>query len=479
MVVASLLVFLSLQTQAKEVITLTQKDVAERVLRDSYKAKETNLTSQLTRFDLAKALSAYDLTFTDLLYYEDSRAQTFNPLSNDRDQTWSNSLTLKKPFTSGTTLSLNYLHNTIRSDFNIANSTTAQPQQTQDLLGIMVEQNLWKNFFGASDRATVKAARDTEKANELSRAVDLQNLVLEGIRLFWKAYVAQENFQEALNSRARYEKVAEIVRKKTSFGYSAPGELSQIQAELEVRNQTVKTTSTDYLTTLANLSTLLKLPTDSEIKFMVDTQVPPLPALVEKDIQGLRSIRAAQLKTTAAQEAAKAADWKRYPDLSLIGQYYTNGVRPQAADSLADITSGAHPRYYVGLRLSYAFGSDITAEEALNAKLRKEIAQSQYDRTLLEKQDQQLASLRNVQASYAVAVSVARQRELREKAAQDLQHAYSQGRTDIKALIDSLNAFFKAEIDASVALGNYMTALNEWSALRDELIPEQTQEKNP
>lgn len=465
---------------AKTVIQLSQKDVAERVLRDSYKAKEVNLNSQLTRYDLAKALGAYDLAFTNETYYEDKKLKTFSPSSNDRDQTWSNTLSLKKPFTTGTNVSFSYLHNTVWSEFNIANSqaATLPAHQTQDLMGIELSQNLWKNAFGISDRATVKAAEQTEQASELTRAVDLQNLVLDGIRLFWKAYVAQENFQEALNSRNRYEKVADTVKRKASMGYSNPGESSQIQAELEVRNQNVKNSSTDYLSALSQLVTLLKLPADAEIKFVVDEkQIPPMPALIEKDIQTLRSIRAAQLKKSAATETAKAADWKRYPDLSLVGKYYSNGVKEIPSDALADSTSGINPQFYVGLKLSYAFGSDLQAEEALNARLKKDIEISKYDRGLLEKQDEQLNTLRKVQSTYAVAQSISRQKELREKAAQDLQHAYGQGRVDIQRLIDALNAFFKAEVDYSRAMGDYMTALNEWSALRDELIPEQSQQE--
>ena len=458
---------------AKTPVTLSQKDVAERILRDGYKAKEINLTSQLSRLDLAKALSTYDLTLTNETYFQDSKFENFSATQNLDDQTWKSSTTLNKPFTSGTILGLEYTRTTLSSDFAPATTHTFPAEQTQDLMGVTLTQNLWRNFFGAADRSIVKSAEETEKASELTRAVDLQNLVLDAIRAFWKSYVAQENFQEALNSRTRYEKLSDVARKKSNLGYSAPGELSQILAELEVRNQNAKVASNDYLSAVADLSTLLKLPPDSEIQFVVDKQVPPLPNLVEKDIQFFRAVRAQQLRADAAKEAANAADWNNHPDFSLVGKYYTAGLEASANDSLAEMSSAAHPQYYVGFKFVTTLGSDFLAETALNARLRREIELIKLNRTHLETKDAQLTLLRTVQADYAIVLSTNRQRELREKAAQELQRSYGQGRTDISVLIDALNKFFAAEVAYSKAVGDYMTALNQWAALRDELIPEQ------
>jgi outer membrane protein TolC len=457
----------------KATITLSQKDVAERILKDGYKAKEINLTSQLTRLDLAKALSTYDLTFTNETYLQTSKYESFQANQNLEDQTWKSSTTLSKPFTSGTKLDFEYTRTTLSSTFALGTTHIFPAEQTQDLMGVTLTQSIWRNFFGAADRATVQSAEDSEKASELTRAVDLQNLVLDAIRAFWTAYVAQENFQESLNSRTRYEKLAEVVRKKQGLGYSNPGELSQILAELEGRNQNAKTASNDYLAAIANLSTLLKLPPDSEVQFVVEKQIPPIPNLVEKDIRYLRAVRAQQLKANSAKESSNAADWNNHPDLSLVGKYYAAGLEASANDSLAEMSSGAHPQYYMGFKFTVPFGSDLQGETALNARLKSEIELTKLNRTVLETKDSQLTLLRKVQASYAIAQSTQRQRELREKAAQELQRSYAQGRTEISILIQAINNFFAAEVAYSKAVGDYMTALNEWAALRDELIPEQ------
>ena len=38
-----------------------------------------------------------------------------------------------------------------------------------------------------------------------------------------------------------------------------------------------------------------------------------------------------------------------------------------------------------------------------------------------------------------------------------------------------MNNFFDSEIQYSQAVGNYATALNEWAAVRDELIPDDSE----
>lgn len=52
----------------------------------------------------------------------------------------------------------------------------------------------------------------------------------------------------------------------------------------------------------------------------------------------------------------------------------------------------------------------------------------------------------------------------------ELNRSYTQGRTDIRNLIDAMNALNTTEVAHSRAVGDYFIALNEWAALRDELI---------
>jgi len=459
---------LSLTSQkafAAEVITLSQADVAERALKAGSKANEANLTAELSRLAYTQALASYDYSFSLESYLQNDRQQSIVP-SGSVTETNANVSVLKlsKPFITGTTIAFD----------TTFNRTYPYPLATQTYtqFGFTLTQNLWKNFFGKSDRATIRAAEKTDQAAQISRGTSLQTVVLEAIQLFWKTYVAQENFKESIASRERYEKLVDVVKKKASLGYANPGELAQVQAELETRIQNVKTESTNYLAATEQLITLLKLPAGSELKFKVPNEVPPMPKFEEIKVENLRTIQAQRLKLEAAEDSLRASDSKENPDLSLVTKLYQNGVDPDSSSSYNEMISGVNPMYYLGLKMTYTFGSGNLSEDYRNKRAQHAIEQSKFDRLLLETRDQLADSQRKIQAAYMVSTSMSKQKELREKAAVELQRAYNQGRTDITTFITALNAYFASQVAYSKAVGDYQIALNTYASLRDELVNE-------
>ena len=88
-----------------------------------------------------------------------------------------------------------------------------------------------------------------------------------------------------------------------------------------------------------------------------------------------------------------------------------------------------------------------------------------------------VASAKDDGATYAIAQSSMKQKDFFDKAVQELNRTYTQGRTDIKTLIDLMNSYFASEVQLSRAIGDYQIALNELAASRDELIADPQQEK--
>jgi outer membrane protein TolC len=470
LVTTSLIIFGMGSAHAKSAIVLSQKDVAEMVLKQSDKSKEINLKYQQTQLGLAQSRSAYDWRLAAESGLESDKTESFS-LQNAKFDRLKTSILLNKPLSTGTQLGLELYRTSQKSDYG-AFSSVPSGSLTYDLLGFSIEQALLYNFLGEADRAALSSAETSFKASNEIRANELQELVLEGIRAFWNTYVAQENFKEATASRDRYSRLVDSVKRKTSYGYANPGELAQAQAEFESRFQAVKNTSAEYLRSLENLITLLNLPSDSEIEFKVSkSSIPEIPELQPIAITELRSIKSQKLKVQAAQEAFEASRSKSHPTLNAVGKVYSSGLENSAESSYAEMVGGTKSKYYVGLKLSYNFGSDIQNEDMLNKKLTFDTENIRLRKAELETNDRLRQAERKVQTSYAVAVSTQKAVELREKAMQQLNAAFAQGRTDISVLIDSMNRFFNSQIQYTRAIGDYQIALNEWSSLRDELIP--------
>ncbi len=469
------------QTAPKK-IRLSQKDVAELVLKQGSKTKETNLEYLQNRLAAAEVLTKYDWKLAVNAGYLFDKTHTFSPNMPDtsKHEKHPTDITLTKPIAlTGTILGIEIHRLSQRADVAAPTppATAAPAQQTQDNYGITIEQPLLGNFLGLADRAAVNAAETTYQATEILRANALEDVVLDTIRLFWDTYVAQDNFKESVASRDRTKKLLDSVKRKTSLGYSAPGDLSQTQAQYEIREQNVKSASVTYLKNMDNLLTSLGLEPGSEIEFAVTESVPPVPKLSPVKTDDLRVIRSQRLKLTAAEESLAASKSSGYPNLAFVGKVYTTGTDETSDGSYSEAASGKHPQYYAGLKLEYNFGSDIQTERIINKKAMKELEESRLARQLLESSDGLVQAERRVQSTYAIAQSAVKQREYLDKAVQELNRTYAQGRTDIKTLIDVMNNYFTAEVSLSRAIGDYQIALNELAASRDELISESKENK--
>lgn len=461
----------------KPSISLSQKDVAELILKQGRRTQEINLQYQQFRLSVAQSLAAYQWDFLATTGYLFDKSVGLQLNVFDKNENLTTNVKLSKNFTTGTNMSLEYKRISFKGDPNAITGANVRSIATQDLLGLNIVQNLWANFFGIADRGDTEAAELNYKSSAILRTNELENLVLDSIRAFWTAYVSEQNFKEAMASRDRSKKLIDAVRKKSGFGYANPGELAQAQAEYEGRVQDVKSTSTTYLANLDTLNTLLSLPQNCEVKFVVSNVTPPVPQLPEKSLQDLRAIRSEKLKVQGAQRAYDAAKSKDAPTLQFVGKIYSYGAQEQGNGAYSDMVSGAHPQYFLGLQFEYLFGANLLSETRMNRKYTKDLEEIKLSRITQESEDVQAQAQRKVHETYSAVLSTIEQKKYREKALQELNRSFNQGRTDISIYIDAMNKFSIAEILYSQAIGNYQTALNEWAASRDELIPDAAPEE--
>lgn len=455
---------------------LSQNDVTKLVIEKSYKAQETNLKYQQMQLTPYQKLASYDwILSADSGYERDRNEGPLHP-STLTNQTYKTNLRLKKSLLTGTTLSFEYSRNSLYgNDTDISNPKVTQ--YTYDLLGVSVEQNLWKNFFGVEDRAALESLELVYQSNVITRENDLQALVLESLRLYWDAYIAQENFREALSAKERYQRFVAELQKKTRYGYSNSYELFQVQAELENREQLVKKTSFEYLNKLDALNQLLNLTPDTRIEFPKIEIIPDPPKLAKRTLQEARQIRSQSLKIEAAESALIASRSGAKPVLTINGTLYSSGFDEQSSIAESHLLSGVYPKYYIGMKFLFQFGSGYSGQDQFNKKVSLDLEQAKYQRLVDELQNNLISAERKIQTTFFNAYSTKKQIELREKALSATQRSFDSGRIDINFLIEAMNKFFTAKIDHVRAVGDYFIALNEWAALNDELMT--SREVNP
>lgn len=467
-----LILAISLTLSAAEKINLSQKSMADLIIQKSFKVIEADLRYEQNKLAPYQTYSLYDWKWSLESGYEIDKTESLSLIGDYRFERYKTTAALSKSLITGTVLTLDASRISQKKDGDSFSTTTqaGSNQYTLDTWGFGFEQSLWGNSFGSADRLKIKSAENLYKSQTIIRSDELQNIVLDGLRLYWNAYVAQENFKESINSRDRYLKLVASIQKKSSLGYTAPGELNQVLAESESREQSVKNSSQEFLKQTENLITLLNLNPKTEITFEIPKGLPGIPAYEAKDPKATRTIQAQELKTEIAQDQMAEVKSKNSPNLSLIGKLSSTGLDETSTSSFNELTRGKNPKAYVGLKLSHSFGSDVQDMEYLNKKATAELEKAKLQRTINEFQDKQLQAYRKAQVSLQLVESIKKQKDYREKALNELNRSYTQGRTDIRNLIEAMNNYFSMEVAYSRAVGDYFIAINEYIALRDELI---------
>lgn len=460
--------FLSLNLYASQPATLVikQQDVANMVLNKSLKSNEINLRYELEVIKPYLAAVPYDWTLTAESGIERDRSKSYSIITSPDYERYKTSISLQKNLLTGTQLNFELSRNSQKQMLN----ATSAPPLTLDNFGMSIQQSLWRNSFGNADRSGISSVELENKATSLLRVNELEELVLEALRLFWNTYVAQESFKESLAAKERYEKLVAAVKRKSGFGYSSPGELPQVLAEYEVRIQNVKTAGDEYLKNLENLTTLLNLEPKIDIQLQISEDIPIPPSFIKSNLDERRIIRSQTLKTQSAEEAYHTSVWKQKPLLDLVGKYYSTGLADKTQDSTAELLSESANKYYLGLKFQTTFGSNIQEQDVLNKRSALELEKIKLSRGRNEVADKDLQTERRVTTTYNVALSTKEQLIHRDRATQDLAKSYQQGRTDIGVYIEALNKYFTAQVSFIRAIGDYQISLNELAAQRDELV---------
>jgi outer membrane protein TolC len=455
-------ILLVCMAQAQKV-TLSQGKVVELILQNSLVIKESGFKYEQYRYLPYLVMRDFDWKWSVETGMQVDKTETLSLVGDYRYERHKTMASISKSLLTGT----NLIFDVARTS---QNQTISANQLTFDTWGLSVEQSLWGNSFGQGDRARMRAAENLYKSQILGQSDEIQNVVLQGLRLYWDVYVAQENFNEAQGARERYRKLVSNIQKKSTLSYTSPGELNQVQAEFELREQNIKTGTNEFFRLRESLTTFLNLPPKTEIQFEIPKSIPTVPVLPPKEAKQVRAIQAQELKVRSAEDDLKYIDSKNDPSLNLVARMSSSGVDESSSESFNELTSGSRTNTYVGLKISHSFGSDAKEEERLNKKALLELEKIRQQRSLLDFDDRQIQSQRKVETAFQVLESINKQKAFREKALTELNRSYTQGRTDIRNLIEAMNSYNLTEVARTKAVGDYFMALNEWYALRDELI---------
>lgn len=463
------LVLTAFPLSASASIKLTPQDVADLALSKSRRAKVEEYTAQKSYLTLQNALGTYDLKFSFTPSYEMNEAENLQLMGNLRERTQTLRSAISKQFSTGTNLALEFTN--MQQSAVMRPNSPGSPNITLNSAQVSLRQSIWQNAFGYADRLGEEIGRGTVEAALETRDQNLQTVLLDALRLYWSTYVAERQLKDNIAAREKYQLLIQNVRRKAGFNLQAPGELPRLQAELQGVEQKIKRSSATYLNSLQELLTALQLETNEPVEIAAPMEIPPVPKLAAKSIDGLRSIRIAEKNLENARKTLLQTKSRNHPTLDLVLKAKATGVDDDSGASLAEMQAATKPYYYIGLHFETPFwGSEKKRGEIANAEVNLRLAEVEFQMKKEEARNKLAASERDVASLYAIAKSAVETVEYRERVVRDLDRAYNQGRQSLVELIRAYNELFAAQQERADAIGKYHIALNELAAARDELV---------
>ncbi len=369
----------------------------------------------------------------------------------DKRTTAVSNLGISKKFSTGTLLSLTAL--TTRLDYETP-VTPGNTGYSTGGLGLLVQQSLWKDFFGVAIRARREREALVSELEVLGYELQKRLTLIQAETDFWDYLVAQEDLKLKQANFERAKKLDSWTANRVSNGISDQTDLLQVRALANLRELELATAKEAIKTREAKIR--------ENIDFLISESVPELKAdmnvsrpfvtdlaknrnIVKIDTY-LTSVEA-QIKQKVSEEVVDSLR----PDLSFLGKYNTSSYNVDYPTMQSNISNTDRPVTYLGLSLTWLFGSDAKSaqlssakKEALASRLKAEQAKVSGENAWSDLLRQYDLTKRNVLTLEKIA-QLQRDRALAE------QSKFTKGRTITSNVVN-------AETDAAQAEVNYLSA---------------------
>jgi outer membrane protein TolC len=477
------LFFFCSQALGSNAAVLKLDDYIQALREKSLVQKDISTGFQKSEAAIYAADIAYDTFLNAKFTKEDSKAESMAGLSNPQDKTEVFSIGVGKKFRTGSYLGVDYgrIFRDSILDPKMAAFLSLTPTQYQNSTVITFKQDLLNNAFGFQDQIKKEVAILTKERAQFERDEALEDMILNGVKLYWDTYLAQENLKQNISARDKFQLLYKNIQTKHSMGFDDRSELLKTQAELQNQERNIKSAKL-YLSILTEkLYSLAQLPMPAEVEVSEGVLVVPPSESTEankasgklirdSDLSAFRKIQSAEMGISISNSELEIAKNSGKPSLNFIAQGGFYGLDKDHGPSFEEMNSATKPKYLVGLEFSMRFDNSQEKAETLTKRLQYEDALNQKEKLKIQIQESMVQTNRNVQMKYLVYNNAVETSKVWDKVIQNQERSHRLGRLTTSELLMDYGSFFRNRASQSQALADYKLALFDYQAVRDQLI---------
>lgn len=369
----------------------------------------------------------------------------------DKRTTTAANLGLSKKFSTGTTLGVTA--DTTKFEYEMP-VTAGNNGYSRGGLGVSLQQSLWKDFFGHGTRLRQDREEATSKLETLGFELRKRSTLIEMESDYWDYLVAQEDLKLKQANLDRAKKLESWNSNRVYNGISDQSDLLQVKALTASREVQLATAKDELTFRESKIRENMGLGDSEPLPIFTSNMMDTRPYVGELSKQKEVVKIDSYISTLEADVKQKVSEEVRdglRPDLSLIGKYNTSSYNVDHQEMQNNIGKTDRPVTFVGVNLSWMFGSDAKSSQVAAAKKEALAAQYRAEQAKLSGTNAWADFLRKYELTKQNVITLEKIAQLQRDRARQEQIKFSKGRTITLNVVT-------AETDSAEAEVTYLRA---------------------
>ncbi|HLF18562.1 MAG TPA: TolC family protein [Candidatus Omnitrophota bacterium] len=439
---------------------LSLDDVTRLALSNNFDIQIAKYEAWIARTDNAVATSIYDTLFNAEVEYEKDKSKKTSTILGSKAVTNDYNVGLSQQLPTGTNISVDLINNRNWSD----SSFTTSPLTHESSVGVTVEQDLGKNFFGIQDRGEIKVTKLEVNNKEYTSLDKIEFMLARAQKAYWDLALAKERVRIEEYMAEQAKRLYDLHQEKLKDGLVEVPEAIASQVNYEKRKNELTLARSEVKTKENVLKLLLNQTAEGAV--IEPAQDLSLPERIETLEVSMKNAFDNRRDYKSARNLLKIRDIELtmkknnlWPEINVTATLAQNGLGDHFNDAVKEVTEETNTDFFAGLTVEIPLLNTKARSQLKAAQLQK--AKDIIGMKLLEKSIaiEVLDQVRNCNIFREVAENNIRIAVMEEDKLVEEEKRFNVGRSDTDTVIRFQEDLIQARWMAADAKYRYQVSL--------------------
>jgi outer membrane protein TolC len=463
---------LAQEEKVKTIYKLSLDEATQVALENNFDIQLAKYDTWISRTDKQVAESIYDTMFEAEAEYRNNQSKRTSTILGTKTVDNDYNIGLSKKMPTGTTIGVDLENN---RNFNNAVFSTS-PLTHESALGVTVEQDLGKNFFGIQDRGDVKITLIDIENMEYTSLNKIEGSIAEVQKAYWDLVLQIERAKIEEEMVGEAKKLYDLHQEQLETGLIEIPEAIASEANYKARKNELLLALNQVQAQENVLKFLLNIENDISIdpteEFNLSAHEEALLEAMKQAFENRQDYKKAHKEIDAKDIKLSMKKNNLWPEINLTATLERNGLGDHFKQAVTEITNENNPDFFAGFAVSFPL-------ENREAKGQLKAAEFEKAKVLLELKflERQIAlditdQVRDCNVYQELAVNSQEIARLQTQKLEEEKERFRYGRSNTDTLIRFQENLVQAKSDVVEAIHRYRAALVDLRLKEGTLLKE-------